>query len=107
MITMTETLPLLLAWLAGGGLGTFFFGGLWWTVRRTVSSPHPGRWLFGSLLLRLGLVLTGFYLVSGDHWQRLLLCLLGFVMARFMVLRLTGSPVAPCNSTTQETGHAS
>jgi len=44
--------------------------------------------------LRTAIVLGGFYLVSGADWKRLLLCLLGFIVARFVVIRLTDMPVA-------------
>jgi len=88
---MNETLPLVLAWVAGGGLGAIFFGGLWWTVGKGVSSQRPAQWFFGSLLLRMSIVVTGFYFVSGGHWGRLLACLLGFVMARLVVTWLTRS----------------
>ena len=103
---MNETLTMLLAWLAGGVLGTIFFGGLWWTVRKGVSSKQPVLWFFGSLLLRMSIALAGFYFVSGGHWDRLLACLLGFVIARFIVTRLTGSPVEHNNSPAKEVGHA-
>jgi F1F0 ATPase subunit 2 len=86
---MNETLTLVLAWLAGGGLGAIFFGGLWWTVRKGVSSKQPALWFFGSLVLRMSVALTGFYFVSGGHWERLLFCLLGFVIARPIVRWLT------------------
>ncbi len=94
---MTEmtTLIWVLALAAGVLLGTMFFTGLWWTVRKAVISRQPARWLLGSQLLRASLTLAGFYLVSGGHWQRLLACLLGFVFARFMVTQLTGRLVAP------------
>ena len=72
-------------------LGTIFFGGLWWTVRKGVLSEQPALWFFGSLLLRMSIVLAGFYFVSGGHWERLLLCLAGFVIARLVVTRLTRS----------------
>ena len=39
---MSETLTLMLAWAAGGLLGAIFFGGLWWTVRKGVSSDAAG-----------------------------------------------------------------
>src|ERR1019366_4491667 len=68
---MNETLTWGLAGLAGAALGVIFFGGLWWTVRQAVSSGHPARWFLGSGLLRTGIVLAGFYLVGGGHWQRL------------------------------------
>jgi len=88
---MNEHLALVLAGLAGCGLGTLFFGGLWWTVRKGISSKRPALWFSGSLLLRTGIVLAGFYLVSGGHWMRLLACLFGFVIARFCVMLLVRS----------------
>lgn len=84
-----DTLPLLLAWLAGGALGAFFFGGLWWTVRQGLAASHPALWIFPSALVRTGATLAGFYGVAGGDWRRLLACLVGFVMARQMTLRLT------------------
>lgn len=86
---MNETTTLALAWVAGGVLGSVFFGGLWWTVRQGVSSKWAALWFLGSLVLRMSLALTGFYVVAAGHWERLLLCLLGFVMARLAVTRLT------------------
>jgi F1F0 ATPase subunit 2 len=87
-----ETLPLLLALPAGVLLGVFFFGGLWWTIRKGLSSKHPALWFLGSLLLRTSMTVTGFYFVASGHWERLLACLLGFVIARFLVAWLTQSP---------------
>ncbi len=86
---MNEPLTLTLAWLAGGGLGAIFFGGLWWTVRKGVSSPNPALWFLGSMLLRMGIVLAGFYYVSGSQWKRLVAGLLGFIIARLGVIWLT------------------
>jgi F1F0 ATPase subunit 2 len=90
---------------AGILLGTFFFGGLWWTIRRGISSRQPALLFIGSLLLRTGIVMLGFYFILGDDWKRLLAGLLGFVAARLIAMRLTrttgGNPVS------QEAGHAS
>ena len=86
---MNEMLILMLAWAAGILLGAFFFGGLWWTVRKGLSSTQPAFWFFGSLLVRMSIALTGFYFVCGGHWERLVLCLLGFIMARVIVMWLT------------------
>lgn len=74
---------------AGLLLGAVFFGGLWWTVRKIISSKWPSVWLLGSLVVRTSLVLTGFYFVAHGRSERLLLCLLGFVMARLIVIRIT------------------
>jgi F1F0 ATPase subunit 2 len=86
---MTEALSLVLALLTGVLLGAVFFGGLWWTVSRMASSHRPALLLFGSLLLRTSVALGGFYLIGRGHWERLLLCLFGFVMARILITLLT------------------
>ena len=86
---MNETLTLLLAGGAGVVLGTVFFGGLWWTVRAGLASKQPALWFAGSLLLRMGITLAGFYFVAGSDWKRLLCCLLGFVLARLAVTLFT------------------
>ncbi len=86
---MNEMLALALAWLAGALLGAMFFGGLWWTVAMSASSGRPALLFFCSMLLRTGMALAGFYFVGGGDWQRLVLCVLGFVMARLAVTWLT------------------
>lgn len=75
--------------LVGVLLGCLFFGGLWWTVQRAVATRWVALWFFASLLLRTGIVLGGFYLSCGDDWQRWLAALLGFVVARMVVTRVT------------------
>lgn len=105
-MTMNETLTLVLAWLAGGLLGTLFFGGLWWTVNRGFSSPRPALWFFGSLLVRMSIVLVGFYFVGHGRWERLVACFLGFIVARFIVVRVTRTLVENSDSLPKETSHA-
>ena len=103
---MHEMLPLVLAWVAGWVLGAMFFGGLWWTVRKGVSSQRPAGWFVGSLLLRMSVALAGFYAVSSGQWDRLLVCLLGFVMARLVVTWLTRASGEPRTRRAQEVSHA-
>ncbi len=91
---MTDSLTLPLAAFAGVLLGLFFFGGLWWTLRRALGSPRPALWVAGSLLLRMGCTAGGFVIVSAGDWQRLLACLIGFWAARWLVLRVSSERVA-------------
>ena len=81
-MTMNEVLPMLLVASMGFVLGLIFFGGLWWTIRRMLHSRQPALWMFGSLLLRTGIALSGFWLLAGHDWKRMLACLAGFFMAR-------------------------
>ena len=102
---MNEPLTLALALVTGVLLGAMFFGGLWWTVRKCVSAKQPALWVFGSGLLRMTVVLAGFYFVAHAHWERLLVCMLGFVMARVIVARLT-RPAENPTYWAQEARHA-
>jgi F1F0 ATPase subunit 2 len=91
---------------AGILLGAIFFGGLWLTVRKGVSSKQPALWFFGSLVVRMSTVLSGFYFVSDGHWERLLACLLGFIMARLVVMRLSQASGENQPPAAQEAGYA-
>ena len=102
---MINPLDLGLAMVEGTMLGAIFFGGLWWTVRKADTAKHPALWFFGSMLLRMCMVVLGFYFILGDNWRNLLAGLLGFTAARLVVMRLArkaeqGSKLA------QEAGHA-
>ena len=104
---MSDLPALGLAFLAGALLGAFFFGGLWWTVQKGLTSERPAFWFFGSLLLRTGVILVGFYFVSQGHWSRLGVCLLGFVVARVIVVkRLTRVPAEEQPPLEKETSDA-
>lgn len=103
---MNEELSWTLAALAGGFVGLIFFGGLWWTVRKGVSSPRPAIWFLGSVLVRMSIALAGFYFIGRDDWRRLVAGLLGFVAARFLVIRLTRAPAEKASHGTKEVSHA-
>jgi F1F0 ATPase subunit 2 len=103
---MNETVTLVLAWVAGIFVGGIFFGGLWWTIRKGLSSNRSALWFLGSLLLRTSIALAGFYFAAGGHWERLLVCLLGFVMARLIVTWLT-RPAKQPSCLAREANHAS
>lgn len=73
---------IILAVLAGAGLGIIFFGGLWWTVQRITGSSRPVYLLMASFLVRTAVVLAGFYLLLTAGWQYLLAALAGFLIGR-------------------------
>lgn len=102
---MSETLNLLLPLVTGVLLGAIFFGSLWWTIEKVVLSKRSEFWFFAILLLRMSVVLLGFYFIARGSWERLLMCLLGFFITRIIANRLarsTGKPAYPA----QEERHA-
>lgn len=86
---MNDALIVVLAACAGVLLGAVFFGGLHWTVQHGLASERPVLWFVAGGGLRLGIALGGFYLVADGQWPRLVACLVGFIIARFLVIRFT------------------
>lgn len=80
--------------LGGGMLGALFFGGLWYTVIHGMKSSHPAVWFLVSLVVRMTVVSAGFVFLSAGHWERLVSCLAGFLLAR--VIALQWLPAAGC-----------
>jgi F1F0 ATPase subunit 2 len=104
---MNDIPALALALFAGALLGVFFFAGLWWSVQKGVTSEWPALWFLGSLLLRTGVILAGFYFVAQGHWSRLVASLLGFVIARVIVVRrITHAPAEEQTQSNEETNIA-
>jgi len=103
---MPIALQMLLALVAGSLLGAIYFGGLWWTVRKSLASPRAALWVFASLLMRMSIVLTGFYFVANTHWLRLVACLVGFIAARQMIIWLTRLSPSVASIATHEASHA-
>ena len=101
---MNEALILTGSLLAGVLLGAFFFGGLWWTIRSHSPSQWTGLLFSASLLLRMAVAVTGFYLVSHGEWRKLAACLAGFLLARIAVTRLIRIPAANSTRILQEGG---
>ena len=86
---MSGFMALGLAVAAGLGLGLLYFGGLWLTVRRLPGSGRPALLFAGSFAGRTAVTIAGFYLVMDGHWERMLACLAGFLIARqFLISRL-------------------
>ena len=86
---MNEIVYKILAFIVGLLLGTIFFGGLWFSVRKLVNSKRPALWFLGSFILRVSITLIGFYYISSGSWQRLLICVAGFITARYSVIYFT------------------
>ncbi len=76
-------LILLAAFTAGLALGAFYFTALWHTVRKLPSANKPSRLLIVSFFLRMGVIMSGFFLIMGaGHWERLAAAMVGFMIIR-------------------------
>jgi len=87
---MNEKLFMIVSLLTGVVIGSVFFGGLWFTVKKGMTSKIPALWFLGSFVFRMGIVLLGYYLIlQNGSWLNGLICLTGFIVARFIVIRQT------------------
>lgn len=103
---MSEIVYSILTLFTGIITGAMFYGGLWYTVQKIVTSTMPALWVIGSFLIRVGITLLVFYYISFNHWQRLPVCLVGFIIARFLVNRITKSDKKNQFTFKKEVNHA-
>jgi F1F0 ATPase subunit 2 len=75
---------------AGMVLGAVFFGGLWWTVSRSLTAGVPAVWFGLSALVRMAVVVSGLYCFARLGWPNLIACLCGLLVARGAVKHFIG-----------------
>lgn len=83
-LIMDSSIPL----IAGLILGLFFYSGLWWTTHKVIDDSWSPIWFIGSFVLRMSVVGSGFYLIAAPKLSALLLCFLGFMLARLLFTRI-------------------
>ena len=86
---MTDLSPIIFASFVGIIAGFIFFGGLWFTTQRLPTWKYPAVWVFGSFMVRASVMLSALYWVGKDHLPRMAACLVGFVIARMVMLYVT------------------
>ncbi len=89
-LNMITVIILCLAFTAGLVLGAFYFIALWRTVKRLSETPRPVRLMLGSFVVRIAVVLPGFYFVMSGHWERLGMALAGFVFMKVILTHRLG-----------------
>ena len=85
---MNEIFILILYLASGVGLGIFYFGGLWLTLKKLPYTQQPVLLTLGSFFGRTAVCLFIFYLVVRvSHLEGLVLSLAGFIIMKFMLVR--------------------
>jgi F1F0 ATPase subunit 2 len=107
MMHRNELGSLVVALMAGILVGVIYFRALWWTVRKGVHALKPARLFIGSFIARTLFALLAFYFIGRDHPERLTLCLVGFVLGRFLTVRFTRAASMKDQALTGASIHAS
>ncbi|MCW9705850.1 ATP synthase subunit I [Fodinibius salsisoli] len=89
---MDTSYYILISLIAGLLLGTIYFMGLWYTVKKITGKGRPYLLVFCSFVIRISLVLFGFYLLVLLHWSYLILAFLTFLLTRQMIIHKIGKP---------------
>jgi len=81
----------LLYLLVGLGLGLFYFGGLWLTIKNMNQARSPIVLTLGSFIIRTGAVfLVLIYVARQGDWENILILLAGFIVSRIFLSRMIG-----------------
>ncbi len=84
-----------IAILAGLALGGFFFGGLWWTVRRLPDARHPATLALTSFLVRTVVTAGGLFVAADGRVGPLAAGLAALLAVRFVLVRRLGPAPGP------------
>jgi F1F0 ATPase subunit 2 len=87
---VTELLILAFSLACGVALGIIYFGGLWLTLQRLASTDRPAILALGSFLVRSGVCIFGFYLISGNGLEGLACGLAGFILVKVALIHRWG-----------------
>lgn len=74
------------ALLAGIAVGLFYFGVMWATISSLQTARSPGVLLFVSYAGRLVVAVGAFYRIAAGQGPRLVAALIGFVLARLVLI---------------------
>ena len=77
---------ILLSLIGGFILGFMFFVSLYWSIRKMGDMEKPSMFMVSTSLLRMVVLLVGFYFISGNDGRRFLAALLGSVIAKFAII---------------------
>lgn len=87
--------------LIGAVLGAVYLAALWINVQQITRGRRPGALLAIGAAARITFLLGAFYLITGGNWQRLVACLVGFLLMRLIVtrwLRARGKSLEPART---------
>lgn len=85
----------LLSFLAGCGLGAFFYGGLWWTLKRLPGMSQPQLMVLVSFLIRAAVTVAGIWYATEGQWSRVAAALAGFILLRIILTKKLDAAPTP------------
>lgn len=72
--------------IVGAVIGTLYFGGLWWSVKRIKNVERKKMFLFLSWLVRSVFLCGGLFILARYDAQMLISGAVGLLVARFLIV---------------------
>jgi len=85
------------AFIVGIILGIVFFGGLQWTIDRLMKVRYPTALVLVSMVIRMAILLLGFYLLKDGSYYNIPLALLGVVLVRVVMVSVAKKETVKAN----------
>lgn len=77
------------AFLVGIALGAFYFGGLYFSIKKLTEVKYPRLLMLISWVFRMLVLLGVFLYVARGGFQQILLALLGLMLMRLVITQIT------------------
>jgi len=78
---------IVIPFIVGIGLGAVNYAALWMTVQKITCARNPALLNVLSYAVRMGFIMAIFYIVMGGRWERLVICLAGFLLIRTISIK--------------------
>lgn len=92
---MSDSVQLVACGLVGAMASLAYFGSLWWTVRRLPTVGNPLLAYVLSLLLRMMVLLTGFYFLMQLGFASFAMAFACFILVRMLITWISFHPCRP------------
>lgn len=91
MTNVSDWIPYVFVFVAGMGIGLFYYGGLWLTLSGLVNSRQPSLLVAGSFIGRLAISLGLFYWIADGRFLRIITAVAAFVIMRLLLTFIIGA----------------
>jgi F1F0 ATPase subunit 2 len=77
---------MVVGFIGGILLGIIFFGGLYWSVNQLSKVRYPAVLMIVSILVRMGILLLGVYLLADNSIKNVLAVVVGIILVKVIMI---------------------
>lgn len=77
---------MIVSFLVGLVLGVIYFGGLYYSTKKFNTVKSPALFMVISFIIRMGILVLGFYYLTKTDYKNVLLGLVGVILVRYIMI---------------------